>query len=147
MAVRSSRCSWAPVSVTSARSLSKGNAAYRSAKFLVMSSLYEGFGLVTAEALACGLPVIGFADCEGTNELVLDGRNGRLVDPGADRAEALSVAMRQLIDDDPQRAFIREALHSVGLPDGIYWHKAVFLPMAGFGNTTYWFGLSMNLKW
>ena len=57
------------------------------------------------------------------------------------------VTWSRYIDDDPQRAFIRETLNSMGLPDGIYWNKAVFLPTGGIGNTTYWFGVSMSLKW
>jgi glycosyltransferase involved in cell wall biosynthesis len=77
--------------------------AYTSAKFVVMSSVHEGFGLVTAEAMACGLPVIGFADCEGTNEIVVDGENGLLVEPGDDRAAALATAMRRLVDDEAER--------------------------------------------
>lgn len=77
--------------------------AYTSAKFLAMPSRYEGFGLVTAEAMACGLPVIGFADCEGTNEIVVDGQNGLLVDPGQDRADAFAAAMRQMIENESER--------------------------------------------
>ncbi len=78
-------------------------AAYTSAKILAMPSVHEGFGLVTAEAMACGLPVIGFADCEGTNEIVVDGRNGLLVEPGDDRVTAFASAMATLIEDEPQR--------------------------------------------
>lgn len=78
--------------------------AYTSAKFLVMPSVHEGFGLVTAEAMDCGLPVIGFADCEGTNEIVIDGQNGLLVEPGDDRAAALAESMRTLIADEALRA-------------------------------------------
>ncbi len=77
--------------------------AYTSAKFLAMPSRYEGFGLVTAEAMACGLPVIGFADCEGTNEIVIDGENGLLVEPGSNRVDAFAAAMRRMIDDEPER--------------------------------------------
>jgi glycosyltransferase involved in cell wall biosynthesis len=83
--------------------------AYTSAKFLVMSSVHEGFGLVTAEAMACGLPVIGFADCEGTNEIVLDDRNGLLVEPGADRVGALAAAMQQLIENESERVRLGRA--------------------------------------
>lgn len=77
--------------------------AYTSAKFLVMPSVHEGFGLVTAEAMACGLPVIGFADCEGTNEIVRDGHNGLLVEPVDDRAAALAAAIRVMITDEGER--------------------------------------------
>lgn len=83
--------------------------AYRSAKLVVMSSVHEGFGLVTAEAMAHGLPVIGFADCEGTNEIVIDGENGLLVEPGDDRAVALADSMRRLIDDEGTRRALAAA--------------------------------------
>ena len=83
--------------------------AYASASFVVMSSVHEGFGLVTAEAMACGLPVIGFSDCEGTNEIVLDGENGVLVEPGDDRIVSLARGMRRLIDDEETRRTLAAA--------------------------------------
>lgn len=87
---------------------------YTTSKFLVMPSIHEGFGLVTAEALSCGLPVIGFADCEGTNEIVVDGVNGRLVEPGHDRVEALAAAIRSEIEDESARIS-----HARQAPDSI----------------------------
>jgi GalNAc-alpha-(1->4)-GalNAc-alpha-(1->3)-diNAcBac-PP-undecaprenol alpha-1,4-N-acetyl-D-galactosaminyltransferase len=69
---------------------------YEAAQLFVMSSTYESFGLTTAEALGHGLPVIGFADCPGTNELVRDRVNGLLVD-GADRAAALAAGLAELM--------------------------------------------------
>ena len=46
-----------------------------------MPSLMEGFGLVFLEAMAQGLPVIG-GNVGGTLELIRDGVNGFLVNPG-----------------------------------------------------------------
>lgn len=43
---------------------------YAQAKFLVLSSEYEGFSLVTAESLACGLPVILFEDSKDRKSVV-----------------------------------------------------------------------------
>jgi glycosyltransferase involved in cell wall biosynthesis len=43
---------------------------------MVAPSLWEGFPNSVAEALACGLPVGGFEDCEGVRDLVIDGVNG-----------------------------------------------------------------------
>jgi glycosyltransferase involved in cell wall biosynthesis len=71
---------------------------YESAQVFAMPSLYESFGLATAEALAHGLPAIGFADCPGTNELIRDTENGLLVPP-VDRVTDLAARLAQLMED------------------------------------------------
>ena len=48
--------------------------------FLMTVNWYEPFGLVMAEAMACGTPVIGF-DRGSVKELVKDGKNGFFVFP------------------------------------------------------------------
>lgn len=51
----------------------------KNAKFLTLSSQYEGFGMVLLEALFCGTPVISF-DCKvGPNEIIQNNKNGILV--------------------------------------------------------------------
>lgn len=70
---------------------------YRSADIFVISSTYEALGLVTAEAMAHGLPVVGFADCSGTNELIQNNVSGILVEPENDRVIALANALKNLI--------------------------------------------------
>lgn len=79
-------------------------AEYRRASIVVVPSRFESFGMVTAEAQACGRPVIGFADCPGTNELVQDGVTGLLVPGGEDRVQGLVDGLRQLMGDPAQRA-------------------------------------------
>jgi glycosyltransferase involved in cell wall biosynthesis len=75
---------------------------YVRAQLFAMPSSYESFGLTTAEALSHGLPVIGFADCPGTNELVKDGVNGLLVD-GGDRAHSLAEGLARLMASAEER--------------------------------------------
>jgi len=75
---------------------------YQKAHIFALPSLYESFGLATAEAMAHCLPVIGFADCPGTNELITNGKNGLLLE-GDDRVGALAEALKAYINDENLR--------------------------------------------
>ncbi len=77
--------------------------AYHSAQAFVIPSRYEAFGLVTTEAMSYGLPVIGFADCPGTNEIIINGVNGLLVEPGDDRVTSLAQALSTLLSNQDLR--------------------------------------------
>lgn len=74
-------------------------ALFNGAAAFVFPSLYEGFGLPVAEALACGTPVIA-SNRASLPEVV--GEGGILVEPTD--AEALSEAMEALLIDDALRA-------------------------------------------
>ena len=73
---------------------------YSHAALFVCPSVYEPFGLIDLEAMACGTPVVASA-VGGIVEVVEDGRTGLLVPPG--RPAELAAAIRTLLDD-PSRA-------------------------------------------
>ena len=81
---------------------------YQNAHIFALSSKYESFGLVTAEAMAHRLPAIGFASCPGTNEIINNKINGLLVD-GSDKIEAFAQGLKQLIEDEELRKSLGEA--------------------------------------
>jgi glycosyltransferase involved in cell wall biosynthesis len=66
---------------------------------LVYPSLYEGFGLPVAEALACGTPVLT-SNVSSLPEVTGDA--ALLVDPG--NVEAIADGMRKLLEDEALRA-------------------------------------------
>ena len=68
---------------------------YSRKAILVMSSLYEGFGLPAAEAMACETPVV--ATRAGALPEVVDGSCGILVDPGD--ARQLRDAILKVLND------------------------------------------------
>jgi glycosyltransferase involved in cell wall biosynthesis len=65
------------------------------------STLPEPFGLVIAEAMACGRPVVVSA-AGGAGEIVSDGDDALAVPPGD--VDALAGALRRLADDGALRA-------------------------------------------
>ena len=71
-----------------------------SADLFVLPSVAEAFGLVLAEALYLGTPVVA-SRVGGIPEIVDDGVDGRLVPPGD--SEALAQALVDLLRDDERR--------------------------------------------
>jgi len=73
---------------------------WNSLKLAVVPSLYEPFGLVALEAMACGVPVVA-SSVGGLKEIVTDGESGILIPPG--KPEALAGAIRYLLNNETLR--------------------------------------------
>jgi glycosyltransferase involved in cell wall biosynthesis len=90
------------------------------ARAALLSSAWENLPHAAVEALSVGTPVVATA-VGGVPEVVHDGENGLLVP--ADDADALSAAMRRLLDDDALRdalaARARPSVAAIGR-DAVY---------------------------
>jgi glycosyltransferase involved in cell wall biosynthesis len=82
---------------------------YIGADVFVMPSLYEGFGLPPAEAMACGTPVV----CSKATSLPeVVGNAAMLVDAG--RPQDMASAIRRLLSDEGlKRDCVMYGLHQV----------------------------------
>lgn len=79
----------------------------RSLDIAVVPSHWEGFGLIAAESMVAGLPVVA-ANASSLPEIVTDGLHGRLVPPA--NPAALADALIELARDRP----LRERMGSAG---------------------------------
>jgi glycosyltransferase involved in cell wall biosynthesis len=77
---------------------------YQAAELFILSSRYEGFGLVLTEALSFSTPVIAFECPAGPSEIIIDKQNGLLVECG--NVEALSLSIQNFIVDDGLRSHL-----------------------------------------
>jgi glycosyltransferase involved in cell wall biosynthesis len=78
------------------------DARIASADIFCMTSCYESFGYVTADAMMIGVPVVGVR-ATGTSDLVLDGQTGLLCEP--DESE-LANRIARLVDDRGLRSHL-----------------------------------------
>ncbi len=91
----------------------------------VSGSFREGLPVFLMEAMATGLPIVA-TDCRGNRDLVIDGKNGRLV--GIDSLDEFVEAVKQLSSSKEERhAMGAEALQAVCL----YNQEAVIEEMRG----------------
>lgn len=75
---------------------------YLASSIYVMSSRYEGFGLVLPEAMTCGLPCVAY-DCPcGPAEIIRHGEDG-LVVARVDDTEGMAAALCRLIEHREER--------------------------------------------
>lgn len=69
---------------------------YTSSHLFCMASRWEGFPNALAEALAHGLPSVGFAGCAGVRDLISSGENGLLAEGNGD-SKTLARVMKTLM--------------------------------------------------
>ncbi|MDQ8730274.1 glycosyltransferase family 4 protein [Bradyrhizobium sp. LHD-71] len=91
------------------------NALYAGADVFVLASLFEGYGMVFAEAIAYGLPVV--ATAVGVAKDIVPADAGVLVTPGD--VPALQEALRRVIADADLRLRMAESARTAsrGLPE------------------------------
>jgi glycosyltransferase involved in cell wall biosynthesis len=95
---------------------------YIESSFLLMTSIFEPFGLVLPEAMSCGLPVVAF-DCPyGPAEIITDGKDGFLIKKRDINEFALRVS--QLIED----CNLRVKMGKEAIKTAQRFHKDLIMP-------------------
>ncbi|HZQ05315.1 MAG TPA: glycosyltransferase family 4 protein [Anaerolineae bacterium] len=75
---------------------------YALADVFVLPSVYDAFGVVVCEAMACGLPIVTTNTVGATSNIVQDGVNGLIVPP--QQTQPLADALLNIIGDEALRA-------------------------------------------
>ena len=102
---------------------------YRKAHIFAMPSKFEGFPMTLGEAMAHGLPSVGFDNARGVNYLVQHEYNGLLAD-GSNPVESLAACLEKLIVNAEMREKLgRNGIETAKLytPEKVYdlWEKTL----------------------
>ncbi len=84
---------------------------YLESSIFVLSSRFEGFGMVLVEAMACGLPVVSFNCSAGPDEIITDGVDGLLV-PSTDVHVLAEKLLALMADENLRRRLGQQALQT-----------------------------------
>jgi glycosyltransferase involved in cell wall biosynthesis len=87
--------------------------AYADSHLFAIPSRWEGFPNALAEALAHGLPAIGFSEAPGVAELIGNGKNGWLADGSGDEAILANVLDEAMSDADERARRAANAVSSM----------------------------------
>jgi len=101
---------------------------YGDAHALVVPSYNEGLPNIVIEGLAYGVPCVGFSDCNGVRQLVLDEETGLLLDRG--QPDSLAMALERVSDPELRQFLSANALRfaETHLQVDLWkanWHKLV----------------------
>lgn len=97
---------------------------YARSHAFALPSRAEGCPLALREAMAHGLPVVGFTDCSGTNEIIQHEQNGLLASSN-DKVASMAAALRSLFADPALRLRLgQQATKDVKRYDPIVIHQA-----------------------
>ncbi|MBW9276412.1 glycosyltransferase family 4 protein [Bacteroides fragilis] len=74
---------------------------YYESSIFVLSSRFEGFGMVITEAMSCGVPPVAFACPCGPKDIIENGKNGILVQP--ENIDEMALQITKLIENEKAR--------------------------------------------
>ena len=86
-------------SITLATPTHQMQEVYRSSSVYAMTSRYEGLPMVLLEAQQMGLPIVSFACPCGPRDVITDGRDGFLIEPG-DEERFVAELSRLMVDEE-----------------------------------------------